>query len=207
MQSRYLARLIFRINFRPLDKDDYYFDITTFVLSQILLKEVDKNDHILDMGTGTAAIIGLTLWKRRGCQIISSDINPEIVSMAQESIQFNQATIKVVCSNLFENIKEEFDIVVFNPPYVPTKSGKTSNLSKKFQSQWDGGVEGDSVVKQFLDAFQKLGHSAVAYIGINYWYVPQEKMISLISTKRDLQIRKVHRCPFLPVYVYVVEKN
>jgi HemK-related putative methylase len=159
------------------------------------------------MGTGTSSIIGLTLWKQCGCYVVCSDINPEIVSMAQDNVEFNQAPLQVKHSNLFENIEEDFDIVVFNPPYVPTKKGTISKLSKQFQSQWDGGEDGSSIVKQFLDELHQVKRSVRAYVGINYWYLPKEKFLPMIEMKKDLKLRKIYRHTFLPIEVFIIEKK
>jgi len=207
MKSRYVAHLIFKIDFKPGKKGAYYFDMTTLVLTKLVLREINKNDRVLDMGTGTSSIIGLTLWKQCGCYVVCSDINPEIVSIAQENIEFNQAPIQVKHSNLFENIEEDFDIVVFNPPYVPTKKGTMSNLSKQFQSQWDGGEDGSVIVKQFLDELQQIKRSVKAYVGVNYWYLPKEKFLPMIEIKKDLKLRKIYRHTFLPIEVFVIEKK
>ena len=83
MKSRHLAHLIFKINFKPIKTGTYYFDMTTLVLTKLLLKEISKDDRILDMGTGSSSTVGLTLWKQCGCYVVCSDINPEIISMAQ----------------------------------------------------------------------------------------------------------------------------
>ena len=181
MKSRYAAHLIFKIDFKPVKKGAYYFDMTTLVLTKLVLREINKDDRVLDMGTGTSSIIGLTIWKQCGCYVVCSDINPEIVSMAQENVEFNQAPIQVKHSNLFENIEEDFDVVVFNPPYVPTKKGTMSNLSKQFQSQWDGGEDGSVIVKQFLDELQQIKRSVKAYVGVYYWYLPKEKFLPMIE--------------------------
>ena len=207
MKSRYAARLIFKIDFKPVKKGAYYFDMTTLVLTKLVLGEFIKEDRVLDMGTGTSSIIGLTLWKQCGCYVVCSDINPEIVSMAQKNVEFNQAPIQVKHSNLFENIEEDFDIVIFNPPYVPTKKGIISNLSKQFQSQWDGGEDGSVIVKQFLDEFQQVKRSVRAYVGINYWYLPKEKFLPMIEMKKDLKLRKIYRHTFLPIEVFIIEKK
>ena len=207
MKSRPAARLIFKIDFKPVKKGAYYFDMTTLVLTKLVLREINKDDRILDMGTGASSIIGLTLWKQCGCYVVCSDINPEIISMAQENVEFNQAPIQVKHSNLFENIEEDFDIVVFNPPYVPTKKGTMSNLSKQFQSQWDGGEDGSSVIKQFLDELQQVKRSVKAYVGINYWYLPKEKFLPMIEMKKDLKLRKIYRHAFLPIEVFIIEKK
>jgi release factor glutamine methyltransferase len=207
MKSRNFARIIFKIDFKPVKKGAYYFDMTTLVLTKLVLREINKDDRILDMGTGTSSIIGLTIWKQCGCYVVCSDINPEIVSMAQDNVEFNQAPIQVKHSNLFENIEEDFDIVVFNPPYVPTKKGTISNLSKQFQSQWDGGEDGSSVIKQFLDELQQVKRSVKAYVGINYWYLPKEKFLPMIEMKKDLKLRKIYRHAFLPIEVFIIEKK
>ena len=207
MKSRYAARLIFKIDFKPVKKGAYYFDMTTLVLTKLVLGEINKDDRVLDMGTGTSSIIGLTLWKQCDCYVVCSDINPEIVSMAQENVEFNQAPIQVKHSNLFENIEEDFDIVVFNPPYVPTKKGTMSNLSKQFQSQWDGGEDGSVIVKQFLDELQQIKRSVKAYVGVNYWYLPKEKFLPMIEIKKDLKLRKIYRHTFLPIEVFIIEKK
>tara|TARA_B100000315_G_scaffold130656_1_gene120281 strand:+ start:305 stop:943 length:639 start_codon:yes stop_codon:yes gene_type:complete len=207
MKSRYAAHLIFKIDFKPVKKGAYYFDMTTLVLTKLVLGEINKDDRVLDMGTGTSSIIGLTLWKQCDCYVVCSDINPEIVSMAQENVEFNQAPIQVKHSNLFENIEEDFDIVVFNPPYVPTKKGTMSNLSKQFQSQWDGGEDGSVIVKQFLDELQQIKRSVRVYVGVNYWYLPKEKFLPMIEIKKDLKLRKIYRHTFLPIEVFIIEKK
>ena len=70
MKSRYAARQIFKIDFKPVKKSAYYFDISTLVLTKLLLREINKDDRVLDMGTGISSIIGLTLWKQRGCYVV-----------------------------------------------------------------------------------------------------------------------------------------
>ena len=207
MKSRYAARLIFKIDFKPVKKGAYYFDMTTLVLTKLVLREINKDNRVLDMGTGTSSIIGLTIWKQCGCYVVCSDINPEIVSMAQDNVEFNQAPLQVKHSNLFENIEEDFDIVVFNPPYVPTKKGTMSNLSKQFQSQWDGGEDGSVIVKQFLDELQQIKRSVRVYVGVNYWYLPKEKFLPMIEIKKDLKLRKIYRHTFLPIDVFIIEKK
>ena len=207
MKSHFLAQLIFKINFKPIKNGTYYFDMTTLVLTKLLSKEINREDRILDMGTGSFSIIGLTLWKKYGCHVVSSDINPKIISMAQENIEYNQAPIEVKHSNLFENIDENFDIVIFNPPYVPTKKGSISNLSKEFQSQWDGGDDGSNIVRQFLEKLGQIEGSHMAYLGINHFYLPKEMVLPIIETQQTLRLRKIHNHSFFPIDVFVIDKK
>jgi HemK-related putative methylase len=207
MKSRNIARLIFKIDFKSVEKGAYYFDMTTLVLTKLLLKETNRHDRVLDMGTGISAIIGLSLWKHCGCYVVSCDINPDIVLMAQKNVLLNQSPIRVIHSNLFENINEDFDVIVFNPPYVPTKKGIISNLSKEFQSQWDGGQDGSLIIKQFLNELHKITRSVKVYVGINYKYLPKENFLPIIEMNKDLKLKKIYRHPILPVEIFIIEKK
>ena len=98
-------------------------------------------------------------------------------------------------------------MILLYSPYVPTKKGTISNLSKQFQSQWDGGEDGSSIVKQFLDELQQVKRSVRAYVGINYWYLPKEKFLPIIEMKKDLKLRKIYKHTFLPIEVFIIEKK
>ncbi len=206
MKSNLIATLIFKIKFNPIQDGTYYFDMTTYVLTKFLLKNLNNKDSILDMGTGSCCVIGLTLWKHLGCNVISSDVNPDVLSSAQQNINLNCAQIKPVHSNLFENITDNFDIVTFNPPYVPTNDGNKNKLSKKFQSQWDGGLDGTLIIDKFLNEFHELKKPVVAYVGINSKYVSKKKILPLINSKNNLKLKKIHQHLFLPIQIYIIEK-
>lgn len=207
MKSNKITNLIFKIKLNSIPVGTYYFDMTTYVLTKLLLKKLSKQSRVLDMGTGACCIIGLTLWKHLGCKVISSDINLNILSLAQENINLNHAQIKLIHSNLFQNIKNDFNIITFNPPYVPTSNGTKNKLSKKFQSQWDGGVDGTLVIEQFLDELNKLDKLVIAYVGINYKYVRQEKIFPLIESKNNLKLNQIHKHRLLPIQIYIIEKK
>ena len=206
MKSHLIAILIFKIKFNPIQDGTYYFDMTTYVLTKLLLKNLNNKHSVLDMGTGSCCVIGLTLWKHLKCNIISSDINPDILSSAQENIDLNCAKIKLVHSNLFENIQDDFDVITFNPPYVPTNEGNRSKLSEKFKSQWDGGLDGTLIVDKFLNEFNELKKSIIAYVGINSKYVSKEIILTLINSKNNLELKKIHEHRFLPIQIYVIKK-
>ena len=86
-------------------------------------------------------------------------------------------------------------------------TGITSNLSKEFQSQWDGGEDGDTIVKQFLDELDKIEGSHTAYLGINHFYLSKERVLAIIGQKKNLELRKSHAHSFLPIDVFVKKKN
>ena len=105
-----------------------------------------KKEKSLDMGTGTG-IIALHM-ARQGAQVTAVDKLPQAVINAQENAQINDIKIQVMQSDLFSQIKEYFDVITFNPPYLPPNGPRDVS--------WDGGQGGIEVTERFL--IQALDH-------------------------------------------------
>ena len=78
------------------------------------LKNKDKKIKIIDMGTGSG--IQAKTCKELGFEsILAVDINKVAVK------ELKKQKINSIHSNLFLNIdkKEKFDLIIFNPPYLP----------------------------------------------------------------------------------------
>lgn len=98
-----------------------------------LAKNKEKYLKILDLCTGSGAI-AVSLYKNlNNVEISASDISKEALNVAKLNIQKNECKIKLIKSNLFENVNEKFDIIVSNPPYIETSTIK--NLSKEVQNE------------------------------------------------------------------------
>ena len=199
---RFLSQAIFRIDFAPVGKEDYYFDVTTPVIVKKAAEILSRDSRVLDMGTGSSCVIGLSLWKKFGCHVMASDINPEIIALAGENIRRNRAPVRVISSRFFDNVDENFDIVIFNPPYVPTGKGEAQGLPRTRRTQWDGGLDGTDTVKGFLDAFGKLHYPLKALLGVNFLRIPRETILDMLKKKRDISVDSIYRHPILPVDIY-----
>ena len=69
-----------------------------------------KNKTILEIGCGTGIISKYLL---KSNKVMSTDINPLVVKYCKSH------KLNVIQSDLFENIKDKFDYIIFNPPYLP----------------------------------------------------------------------------------------
>lgn len=91
----------------------------TEIIVDYLIKSQMKKDRILDIGTGSGAI-ALSLAKNiENTYVIGSDIEDNALSLALENKEFTGVeNVDFVKSDLFNNIKGKFDLIISNPPYI-----------------------------------------------------------------------------------------
>ena len=121
--------------------------------------DITQIRNLLDLGTGTGIIaIFFQIVKKNNLKftptIYASDILEESINCAKFNEKLNNFNdqIKFIVSDLFESfpnhLKHSFDIIVFNPPYLP--SFENINIKKKIDYSWDGGIKGYELFKRFL---------------------------------------------------------
>ena len=91
-----------------------------FFSTKLLLKFINKlplrGKTLLELGAGSGLIAMHTA--RQGAQSTASDINPIAIEYLAKNKQRNEAAIRIIHSDLFDNIPlEAFDIIAINPPY------------------------------------------------------------------------------------------
>ena len=125
----------------------------TFLLIDAV--NIKKNETVLEIGTG-CGIVALE-YARIGANVICTDINPYAVKLAEENFSINKSIIKgsfeVRKGDLFKPLKENepFDVIIFNPPYLPTKRNELIGGSGWFDIATNGGLDGLKVTKKYID--------------------------------------------------------
>ncbi len=181
-----------------------FWDLTTLVLKKELLKVNDKK-YYLDMGCGQFAILG-QFFKHinRTSHVTSVDIYDEFVKNSVENSELNHNNIKVIKSNLFSNITEKFDLISFNPPYVPNKNKKDD---LKFPNIRYSELDGVKTTKDFLiDAKKYLTSEGEILLGINTFYVPRENCVKVIEST-GYKIEKITKMKFNTSIVFRIKST
>jgi len=111
----------------------------TYLLLDAALREVRPTDSVLEVGTG-CGIIAKMLTKRAR-SVVAIDKNPHAVVNAKLN------GVEAFVGDLFASLHRRYDLVVFNPPYLPSQSSLTNDWQT---AAWDGGVSGREVIEQFL---------------------------------------------------------
>ncbi len=112
----------------------------TLLLLDAARMEVQSSDRILEVGTGSGHIaVELGAISR---EVVATDINPHAVSMAKGK------GVEVIRTDLVSGLCGTFDLIVFNPPYLPTR--EEERVEDWLERALDGGVSGREVIERFL---------------------------------------------------------
>jgi len=120
---------------------------------------VNEIEYILDLGTGTGIIAILFQFfkvksKKFNPKIVASDILENSIECAKKNESLNKFYDEILFlqSDLFksfpDSLKSLFNIIVFNPPYLPSSPLITDN--KKIDHSWDGGLKGFEILIEFI---------------------------------------------------------
>jgi len=130
-------------------------------------RNIKKIKRILDIGTGNGIIaIFFQIIKTQNPnfnpEIYASDISEDSINCAKSNEKVNNFENEIIFiqSDLFKSfpdtLKNSFDIIVFNPPYLPSSELINDSINKaKIDYSWDGGKKGYEIIIKFLENVNK----------------------------------------------------
>ena len=154
-----------------------------------LAKNMQDNIKILDICTGSGCI-GITLLNKiKNAEVDMSDISKEALEVAKinlENNHKNKEKVKLIESNMFENIKDKYDIIVSNPPYIETKEIK--KLDKQVQKEpliaLDGGEDGLNFYKILISESNKYLNKN-GYLCMEIGFDQKEIVVKLLEESKQ----------------------
>lgn len=110
----------------------------TEILARKAINIINKNNlkSALDIGTGTG-ILACTIAKYTLSNATALDVSEKALKIAEENIKNLGLSkkVKVLKSDLFENVDEKFDLIVSNPPYIPLSEKATIQKEVTFDPE------------------------------------------------------------------------
>jgi release factor glutamine methyltransferase len=142
---------------------------------------IGHGERIVDIGTG-CGILGIVAAVEAD-KVFAVDINPHAVRCAKANAKLNHVADKMsfIQGDLFAPIKarRQFDLILFNAPYVPSENEESSWLERA----WVGGSSGRDVIDNFII-------EAPTYLKLNgKIFLMQSTLSSVEETLHDFRER------------------
>ncbi|XP_050296256.1 methyltransferase N6AMT1 [Anthonomus grandis grandis] len=190
-------------------QDVYEPSEDTFLFLDALEKEtefINKKQPLFacEVGSGSGILItGLANLLANPCMCFSTDINISACQATQYTAQLNNKTVEVIATNLFDGLTCDFDIILFNPPYVITNENEV--VGRGINRAYAGGELGRQITDRFIEKLPKvLSKNGVCYLLLlkenNVTEI--EKMLTKLGFKSEIVLER--KIPGEYLYVYKI---
>ncbi|KAF8708382.1 Methyltransferase, partial [Rhizoctonia solani] len=149
--------------------DIYMLSEDTFLLLDALEDDADhlrtlKPSVCVEIGSGSgcvSAFLGHILGNEP-CLLITTDINPRAAHCTEATGRKNNVPLNAVICDLVRPLKPrlsgQIDVLIFNPPYVPTEEEEAimAQSQADIAGAWAGGFDGMAVTNRLLDELDSI---------------------------------------------------
>ncbi len=133
-------------------------------MAMMAVAAAEEGNSVLDLCTGSGAL-AIAIYKEleksnRKVKMTAVDISADALELAKENAAENEADILFIQSDLFSRIRGRFDIIISNPPYIPTADIETLQREvKDYEPRLalDGGADG-------LDIYRRIAADASKHL-------------------------------------------
>lgn len=125
--------------------------------------ERDRPYRILDLGTGTGCLLLAALSEFPNAEGVGVDIDADCIAIARQNAEklCHSSRARMIRSRWADNVNGPFDIVLSNPPYIPTSDIADLQPEVKIHDPiqaLDGGPDG-------LDAYRNIAEYLPSLLG------------------------------------------
>ena len=85
-----------------------------------ILKNMEESPRVMDLCTGSGCIAVSIKAYQKNAVVEGFDISREALNVAERNASDNQTEVKFVQSDLFSEAEGRYDMIVSNPPYIPS---------------------------------------------------------------------------------------
>lgn len=167
----------------------------TEISVEVILKILKENNikDLLEIGCGSGIVsITLDLETKGQVDITAVDISPQAIENTNVNKNNLKSNIKILESDLFEEINEKFDIIYSNPPYI--KSHEIENLQVEVRDHeprlaLDGGQDGLYFYRKVIKDAPNFLNSR-GFLVFEIGYDQAEEIYSIMKENFDTKIYK-----------------
>ena len=168
---------------------------TERVVEEIISK-ASENAYVADLCTGSGCIAISSIKRIKNAHGFAVDISESAIEMAKRNARENGIADRIqfeVCDVFQLDLQDkEFDIIVSNPPYIPTKdlASLDEYVKKEPSIALDGGIDGMDFYKLIVSKFKNnLKENGCFIFEIGY---DQEQQIKDVATENGFvcQVKK-----------------
>ena len=143
----------------------------SYLLREQVLK-YSKGKRVLDVGSGSgiqaeAAIEG------GAASVLAVYINYKVVKILKER------SLESKKSDLFSNVRGKFDLIIFNPPYLPYDKMEDAESSRITS----GGKKGDEITIRFLEEANKYLCKGSIILIVLSSLTPKRRILKILKEK------------------------
>jgi len=158
----------------------------SFLLAKFV-REYAKG-RVLDVGVGSGILMEAALTKTKNVKGV--DIDKEAINYCKKK------KLDVSYSDLFSNVKEKFDLIIFNPPYLPEDEIKDKDLI--------GGKHGYELIERFFLNVDKFLNKNGKILMLFSSLTNKKKVDEIIKKKFKFKLLKEENYFFEKLFVYLV---
>ena len=207
----YKAYINERKNGKPLYyilKEKPFFNVSVFVDENVLIprseseilvekvlefSKISKKITVLDMCTGSGVLAVSIGFNTVNTEIHAVDICNKALKIAKKNVKKYSLEDRIFCyqSDLFTNVKDKYDVIVANPPYIPSDQLEycPKDVLKEPMLALDGGYDGLVFIRRFVD-------QSIKYLNKNGLILFEITGDSQNETSIELLLRKGFKTTF-----------
>ena len=165
--------------------------------SFLILEQVKKHSrgNVLEIGTGSGILAQEAA--KQADSVLAVDINAEAIEHCKKRVKENNVSWLV--SDLFEKVDGKFDLIIFNPPYLP-------DYENVQDIALDGGKKGYELIEKFLSqAKEHLKENGMILLLFSS-LTPKSEVDRIIKENNySSELVSTKKIDFEELYVYLIK--
>ncbi|MFM7621973.1 MAG: methyltransferase [Alphaproteobacteria bacterium] len=150
--------------------------------------------RLLDLGTGSGCLLLSVMGEYPNAHGVGVDLSPAALSVAQRNGARLGRFPLWIQGNWGEGLTGPFDIILSNPPYIPTEVCQTLDVAVRVfdpMMALDGGADGLQAYQDLMPHLKRLlAPTGMAFLEIGD---TQAADVACIAEKKDLKIHSIEK--------------